>query len=1014
MLNDTLSFFDRIRIEGNPVANPASLVVSGQARFTVLTPRLIRLEWASNGQFEDRATFAFPNRAADVPSFSAVKGESTLEIKTDALALTYRDDSKPFHADNLSITLEINGQTVTWTPGTPNPGNLHGTRRTLDQCADAADLGDGLLSRDGWTLFDDSNAFIWTENKEWVEGRADEHQQDWYFFGYGQAYKTQLKDYIQFGGDIPLVPRYVLGAWWSRFWAYHADDLKALVNDFESHEIPLDVLVVDMDWHTPDAWTGYTWNRELFPDPEGFLAWVHAQHLYVTLNLHPAEGVQKHEAIYPEFARRMGHDTSSGKAIAFDSVDQNFVQNYFALLHHPMEEQGVDFWWVDWQQGEASSIKNLDPLPWLNHLHFRDSARRGTRPMLYSRWGGLGNHRYPIGFSGDAYTTWESLAFQPYFTATAANVCYGWWSHDIGGHFGEADAELYARWVQFGAVNPCLRLHSTKDPLAERRPWAFNADVSKAAKAAFQFRYQLLPYLYSTASSASKNGLSLCYPMYYEYPNSEDAYLARGQYFLGNQLIAAPIVSPADRETGLAAFDVWIPEGTWYDYTTLETFSGPRWVKLYGDLDAIPLFAKAGAIVPLAPSIMRTQDYDGSHTILNLFPGTSGSFELYEDEGNTEAYKQGEYERTPITLASQNGQEIVVSIGAAEGNCPGLPARRSFEVHLRGAGQAEKVTVNGSEHSDWSCDATTGDLVIFVRDADRKTAVEIGVKPQSVWGAMKPELNTSSESAPFIHVVDYVTFEDAQHGLCTILIAPPADQSAFDVQVEWKLEKAGKTTLVPLTLKGCKTEQIIPCPFRDAGDRHTFQWNVSVNIAWQGKTLPYSYQSAVAYPAVTQWQSLIYNTEKQTFAPPELASGNVGAKSEWLDTRQPLRDNLKQPYGLVLLEAERTRITTHEPLQACVKAAIISPAQQEAVFHFQNVGEAKCYLNGVELTPTEAIQHSKMSPMFYSWMTPKQTYYSLPLHEGENQLVVITQPDYASGWWGLGGTVYDHAGNILI
>ncbi len=130
----------------------------------------------------------------------------------------YAEDGKPFHAGNLSISLELDGQVVEWRPGTINYGNLRGTRRTLDQLADFASLEEGILSRDGWTLFDNSGSVIWDLDQTWVEARRDEHLQDWYFFGYGRDYKSVLQEYTQFGGAIPLVPRYVLGNWWSRFW----------------------------------------------------------------------------------------------------------------------------------------------------------------------------------------------------------------------------------------------------------------------------------------------------------------------------------------------------------------------------------------------------------------------------------------------------------------------------------------------------------------------------------------------------------------------------------------------------------------------------------------------------------------------------------------------------------------------------------------------------------------------------------------------------------------------------
>jgi alpha-glucosidase (family GH31 glycosyl hydrolase) len=1056
-MNAALPFFERLRIQGNPVAASGCIVTYGHARFTVLTARLIRLEWAHEGQFEDRSTFAFPNRHGEVPAFSYAVNESVIEIKTDFLTITYREDGKPFHPANLSIRLNMNESVVEWTPGLVNFGNLRGTRRTLDQCADEASLSEGLLSRDGWSLFDDSHSVVWDHDQTWVQGRADEHVYDWYFFGYGRDYKALLREYIRFGGDIPLVPRYVLGSWWSRFWAYHADDLKQLVNDFDSHDVPLDVLVVDMDWHTPDGWTGYTWNKELFPDPEAFLSWVHAQNLYATLNLHPADGIQKHEAAYPEFSRLLGRDPALGEGIAFNSTSKAFIQHYFELLHHPIEEQGIDFWWIDWQQGTATDVKNLDPLPWLNHLHFRDATRRGTRPMLYSRWGGLGNHRYPIGFSGDAYTTWESLNFQPYFTATAANLAYGWWSHDIGGHFGAADPELYARWVQFGAVSPCLRLHSTKDPLAERRPWGFSAEVYEAAKSAMQFRYQLLPYLYSAARAGSQHGLSLCYPMYYDYPDSDDAYLARNQYFLGNQLIAAPIVSPADPETGLAAYDVWIPDGTWFDYHTLEAFTGPCWIRRYGDLETIPLFAKAGAIVPLSPTIMRTKYYDGSHVILNLFPCRDGSFELYEDDGTTEAYQRGEYQITSIALTSSDSKTIAVNISAAQGNYDALPAKRTFELRLKQMTQPDQITVNGSDNQDWSYDATAHELVIFIRDVSRKTPMDVVVSSAKnlVVADTTPHIDliladaskllgmeqqiTSPDQAfelalqaadpqkaallarlggPFVHVVDYVIYDDARQQLGTVVINPPVDGSTFDVEIEWSLLKNGQTSApAPIILKACTEQKILHSPFNDDGTFTTFRWCVSVSMVWRGQTIAYHYQSQNAYPSITRWRTLIYNPEQQQMALENVFTPENGLNTEleWSDTSQKLDStpNIKQPYGLILLENEVKRITGGESLAAYAVTTLSSEEAQEVILALQHVGAMTAYLNSVELTATEPIEHSKLQPMFYSWMPPKQPYYKLSLQPGDNQLVIFTQPDTVIGWWGVGATLFDLSGTVI-
>ncbi len=187
----------------------------------------------------------------------------------------------------------------------------------------------------------------------------------------------------------------------------------------------------------------------------------------------------------------------------------------------------MDFWWLDWQQGKQSQAARAGPALVAQSPPFlRPGARTACkRPFIFSRWGGLGNHRYPIGFSGDTVVTWESLAFQPYFTATAANVGYGWWSHDIGGHMGGIEeAELYLRWVQFGVFSPILRLHSTNNPYQDRRPWGWGPAVEGPARAAMQLRHALIPYLYTMAWRNTAQGIPLVTPLYYTHPEAEDAY----------------------------------------------------------------------------------------------------------------------------------------------------------------------------------------------------------------------------------------------------------------------------------------------------------------------------------------------------------------------------------------------------------------------------------------------------------------------------------------------------------
>jgi alpha-glucosidase (family GH31 glycosyl hydrolase) len=402
---------------------------------------------------------------------------------------------------------------------------------------------------------------------------------------------------------------------------------------------------------------------------------------------------------------------ASQQPVAFDITDPKFARAYFDILHHPKEEKGVDFWWLDWQQGTRSRAANLDPLWWLNHLHFYDLGRDGKkRPFIFSRWGGLGNHRYPIGFSGDSVVSWESLAFQPYFTSTAANVGYGWWSHDIGGHMGgQEDGELFTRWMQFGVFSPILRLHSTYNAYQDRRPWAFDSEVLRITRGAMQLRHALIPYLYSMAWRTTQQAISLVIPMYYAYPEADEAYRCPDQYFFGSELLVAPYLTPKNPETRLSRGSVWLPgtkETQWFNFFNGERQEGGKWVALFGELDDIPVFAKAGAIVPLGPRVAWGGVDHPAELNLILFPGADNRFELIEDDGS--ANPTGD-EHVCRTVFEQRWQEneLQLTVNPVQGNPAIVPAERTYDLLWRGIREPEQVELQIGEkmlQAQWEYD----------------------------------------------------------------------------------------------------------------------------------------------------------------------------------------------------------------------------------------------------------------------------------------------------------------------
>ena len=589
---------------------------------------------------------------------------------------------------------------------------------------------DGVIAKDGWTLIDESENLLFDGTDwAWVKERPEGECQDWYFMAYGHDYKAALKDFTVFAGKMPLPPRFTFGYWWSRYWAYTDRELRTLVDKFHAYDIPLDVLVVDMDWHYTDpgrgGWTGWTWNKSLFPNPRKFMNYLKDEGLKVTINLHPADGFDHFEECYPALAESLGRDAADTSRIEWLNSDKEFMTNMFEQVMHPMQEEGVDFWWLDWQQHMYDKkMENLHNTWWINYCYFTDMERNGDkRPLLYHRWGGLGNHRYQIGFSGDATISWESLEFQPYFTATASNVLYGYWSHDIGGHLGNTiDPEMYTRWLQYGGFSPVMRTHSSKSGALNKEPWVFTSEYTDVIRQTVRQRYEMAPYIYTMARKGYDEGLALCRPMYYDYPEAPEAYSFRSQYMFGDDMLIAPVTKAA--VDGFAEVDVWLPEGKWYELHTGTMLEGGAVVKRHFALDEYGIYVKAGSVLPFYGDEVQNLNCNAEDVYVTVFPEGEGCFRMYEDAGNDKNYAS-EHAFTSISN-SWNGAVQTIRIAPREGSYQGMPSERRFKVKVLASAAPVEVTVNdirvGYEYLD---EGLTFVIDVPVEGCDAEKVVKI-------------------------------------------------------------------------------------------------------------------------------------------------------------------------------------------------------------------------------------------------------------------------------------------------
>jgi len=692
------------------------------------------------------------------------------------VTLTKGDDSVVLGCTTAGDSCRVNLDTVAFTASdAPTPLThtaLGGYRRGLDGVNGSAPTTPGLLYQDGWNLLDDTPSALYdaaTGTTTPRPGHGGEPYQDGYIFAYGHDYKQALRDLATLTGPSELLPRWAYGVWYSEYYDRTAADYEnTILPRFRADGVPLDVLVTDTDFKSPDTWDGWEIDTNKFPDPKGFFDWAASQGLHNTLNIHSSIVPSD-----PQFAQAMATAnnklTKSGSNYVFDWGDPDQLKAYFDL-HQTMEQQGADFWWLDWCcDNSFSSLKGVTPDAWINQQYANDANKTIGRGFAFSRaFGSLqaGGYSGPTGvptgpwadkrttvhFTGDTTSTWQTLAFEVGYTpGESAATGLSAVSHDIGGFNNDgtqakgAEAgstkladDLYARWVQLGTFQPIDRLHGNH---SDRLPWQYGNAARKSAEAFMNLRERLVPYTYTLAEEANRTGIPVARATYLEYPDEPDAYAAAGsEYLYGPDVLVAPVTTPGTPATT----SVWFPPGQWTDFFTGRTYSGPARRDVSTTLDTMPVFVKAGGIVAT-----RTDDVANdvqnplTKVTLDVASGAPGHFDLYEDAGTGSASAT-----TPIDYA-ETASAARLTIGAQQGDYSGRVASRAWTVRLHGvAAQARDVTVDGAAASS-SYDPATHTLTVTTpsRPTGAPTTIVVAA-PQTTVGGTVPATLSLSLGAP--------------------------------------------------------------------------------------------------------------------------------------------------------------------------------------------------------------------------------------------------------------------------
>lgn len=707
-------------------------------RVSVITERVIRLEYSPSGQFIDRPTQLVLRRDIGPVNFSVRQDSNLLEITTKYFSLVYVKE-KPFIGTkidpmrNLKITLASHekDRNKDWFVGQVEARNLNGNMISIDVENDPTYLK-GLYSLDGFASIDDSYNKIIMEDGTLADSPKD--HTDIYVFMYDRDFKHALSDYFKITGSPSLIPRYALGNWWSRNITYDDKSVPVLIRNFERKRIPISIVLFDNDWHYRNIGdykglkSGFSFNNELFMDPKKMIDQFHVRGIRVGLCINPTEGIFPHEMFYKQAIEYLSLPENT--IIKFDPLNPKLLDVVFKMFLHPLESYGVDFFWNDYY----GDVKNPVNLWATTHYLYLDSKRNvSKRGMLLSRGPVYAPHRYGILYGGSSEISWEELKKLPFRYLNASNIGVSWWSHDVGGnHGGIEEGDLYVRYLQLSTFGPILRFHGARGDYYKKEPWLWDAQIESIAADYLRLRHRLIPYLYTEAYNYTRSGVPLIQPFYYNYMWVYDDELYRNQYYFGSQLLVCPILDKMDTVMNRTLHRFFIPDGIWYDLITGKKFPGnKKYISFFKEED-YPVFAHAGSIIPLS----NRSDYNNTgiptDLEIQIFPGVSNTYTLYEDDGVTALYKEGYFLKTSIDYNYLRNNYTVI-IRSIEGKSGIVPDRRNYKMVFRNTKQADSVTAYfNNEKIDIVSYVDANDFVVEIKNCPSVGQLTINCKGKDI------------------------------------------------------------------------------------------------------------------------------------------------------------------------------------------------------------------------------------------------------------------------------------------
>ena len=688
------------------IPNNRFIVKGTNYRFTVLTPRLIRIEYNKNGAFEDRATSLVVNRTFGDSNFSRTEDEVSLTIGTEYFTLTYIKD-RPIAGNNIKVT--INGTDKEWYPGHKEIRNVGSITYSLDDLSTNLKLGKGLYSMDGFVVIDDSKNFV-IENEAFL---PREETTDLYLFAYRNDLGLCLQDYFTLTGYPPMIPRYALGCWWYKNDVYNMTSIDDTLKKFNDNKIPISIFLLGDKWHNNIE--NYMYDRNLF-DVQTLNRYYFSKPQVFGLTITPELPISNNDPLYNTVAQYI---QANKNGISLIPLNNNTINIYLNLIVNNLLSSGIKLFNIDYYNPQDTQGLFL-----LNHYHYA-IANMNERGIILSRNPGVAPHRYPVIYTGKTKVSWDTLKVLPSYNNSAANMGVCWLANAIGGYYsGIEDDELFIRYIQFGVFSSIFLLAGDTGKYYKREPWKWNPLIMNVIREYMQLRNKLVPYIYNESYLYHKYGVPLVQPLYYKYPKIYDEPNYVNQYFFGSRIMISPIIKKKNTEMNRVVQRVFIPSGIWYDYLTGKKFVGNKYYVGFYKKEDYPIFVKEGSIIPMSLD-MNTQIPVNME--IQIFPaenGLYGNYELYEDDGINKSINKN-YLITKMNLDKvDNGYHFVINRKEGNLNVP----NRNYLLRFRNMKSPDKVLVKlHGNITEQPFEIEKNDLLINLENVNTYEPIEIEI-----------------------------------------------------------------------------------------------------------------------------------------------------------------------------------------------------------------------------------------------------------------------------------------------